>query len=126
MILFVTKDLFFVPVLQSAGARQGVEVVSILSLDSPKLAGIESSAVTTCVIDLASVDVSGLAPLVDKLRSSYATARVVAFGPHVQTDRLSGAAAAGCDQVLTRGQLNSQIDRLMSRWSNPAGGSDRP
>jgi hypothetical protein len=124
MILFLTKDLFFVPVLQSAGARQGVEVISILSLDSPKLAGIESSAVTTCVIDLASVDVSELASLVDKLRSSYAMARVVAFGPHVQTDRLSGATEAGCDQVLTRGQLNSQIDRLMSGWSSPVVGNE--
>lgn len=129
MILFLTKDLFFVPVLQSAGVRQGVEVVSILSLDSPKLAGVDSSAVTTCVIDLASIDVSGLGAAVSQLRSSYPATRVVAFGPHVQTERLAAATEAGCEQVLTRGQLNSQIDRLIIGWSrhpngiHPSGGA---
>ncbi len=124
MIVFLTKDLFFIPVLQSAGDRHGIVVTAILSLDSPKALAIETKEVTTCVIDLSSTEVSELVPLLERLRSSFPPARVVAFGPHVQIDRLGAAAEAGCDQVLTRGQLNSQIDRLIVNWGAPLQGAD--
>ncbi|MEZ6137157.1 MAG: hypothetical protein R3C53_19890 [Pirellulaceae bacterium] len=117
LIVFLTKDLFFVPVLQSAAARQGVELTALFGLNSPKAAELDGGSVTACVIDLAGTDVPEIAGVVSELRSRYPAAQVAAFGPHVQTGRLDAAQAAGCDQVLTRGQLNNQLDRLIAAWS---------
>ena len=119
MILFLTKDLFFIPVLQSAGKKQAAEVVAVLSLDSPKATQLDAAQITACVIDLTAVDVAEMGPVVARLRETFAAAQIAAFGPHVQEGRLATARTAGCDQVLTRGQLNSQIDQLMANWATP-------
>ncbi len=42
---------------------------------------------------------------------------VVAYGPHVHEDRLAEAQEAGCDEVLSRGQFNAQMDAVLSRWA---------
>lgn len=116
MIIFLTKDLFFIPVLQSSGAKQGIEVVGLFKLDSPKAAAVDPAQVTACVIDIAGRETQEIAELVPQLRSIYPGAQVAAFGPHVQEGLLHAATEAGCDQVLTRGQLNAQIDRLILGW----------
>lgn len=38
---------------------------------------------------------------------------ILAFGPHVQAVRLAEARAAGCDQVLTRGQFHAQLESIL-------------
>ena len=38
---------------------------------------------------------------------------LVAFGPHVQGSLLERAEQAGCDRVLTRGQMDQQIESLL-------------
>jgi DNA-binding NarL/FixJ family response regulator len=42
--------------------------------------------------------------------------RVVAFGPHVQKQRLDDAAAAGADAAVSRGELLGGFAGLMTRW----------
>lgn len=121
MILFITKDLFFIPVLQSAGANRGITVQSLLSVDSPKLATLELTGVTTCVIDLSGVDGGELSGYVGQLRALMPQARLAAFGPHVHADKLAAASDAGVDHVLTRGQLTKQIDQLVIAWDQPTG-----
>jgi len=39
--------------------------------------------------------------------------RVIAFGPHIQTARLEGARAAGCDVVLSRGQISANLTQWL-------------
>ena len=40
---------------------------------------------------------------------------IVAFGPHVHEASLEAARAAGCDEVLSRGQFLSQADAIIAR-----------
>lgn len=117
MIVFLTKDLFFVPVLQAAGQKCNTTVATIPSMASPKVETLEAASVTTCVIDLSGTAVEEMESTVQQLRAKFTTSRIVAFGPHVQEGRLKAAESAGCDQVLTRGQLNSQILKLMETWA---------
>jgi hypothetical protein len=37
-------------------------------------------------------------------------ARVLAFGPHVHEASLAAARAAGCDEVVTRGEIERRLD----------------
>lgn len=116
MILLLTKDLFFVPIVRTAAAKLGVEVAVVLSIESDKLQTLPTESVTAWVVDLNSVTLEDLPSVVDNLSQRFPTAKRVAFGPHVQEQRLQAARDAGCQQVLSRGQLDSQIDRLIHDW----------
>ncbi|MEM7578104.1 MAG: hypothetical protein AAF328_11605 [Planctomycetota bacterium] len=45
--------------------------------------------------------------------ATRADVRIVAFGPHVDTDRLAAAKEHGADEVLTRGAFAAQVDALV-------------
>ncbi|MFM8497911.1 MAG: hypothetical protein ACKOEM_20670 [Planctomycetia bacterium] len=44
------------------------------------------------------------------------TPKLVAFGPHVQKDRLADAHAAGADAAVSRGELLGSFVGLVRRW----------
>lgn len=44
--------------------------------------------------------------------------RVVAFGPHVHTDRLQAARDAGAHDVLTRGAFNNNLEDILLRLAS--------
>lgn len=115
-IVLVTKDLFFVPTFRTAAEKLGAYLVVALSGDSDKLTGLSDTEVSAWIVDLSSVPVESVPSLVDSLAGQFPHAHRVAFGPHVQTQRLAAAEQAGCQQVLSRGQISSQIDRLMDSW----------
>ena len=55
--------------------------------------------------------------LVKQLRQQNpAPKAVVAFGPHVRADLLGAAEQAGCDQVLTNGQLSSRAELVLETY----------
>lgn len=41
---------------------------------------------------------------------------IVAYGPHVHEHRLQLAREAGCDEVLTRGQFDASLPKLLDRF----------
>ena len=41
---------------------------------------------------------------------------VVTFGPHVHEAKLSAAEEAGCDQVLSRGELNNRMTEVLVKY----------
>lgn len=115
-IVVVTKDLFFVPTFRTAAENMGGSVVVALSADSDKLSGLPAAEVSAWIIDLSSVSVAAIPSWVESLSRQFPQAHKIAYGPHVQTERLAAAERAGCQQVLSRGQISSQIDRLMGPW----------
>lgn len=42
--------------------------------------------------------------------------RVVAYGSHVDTERLKAARAAGCDPVLPRSKFVEELPQALPRW----------
>lgn len=119
-ILLLTKDLFFVPTLRAAADKLDCPLVVALSIDSDKLATLAADDIVAWVIDLNCVPVDSIPAVVSVLTARFPLANKIAFGPHVQKQRLAAADQAGCRQVLSRGQLSSQIDRLMSQWLEQA------
>ncbi len=116
MILLITKDLFFVPTVRSAADKLGSEVRVALSFDSEKVSETAADQVTAWILDLNSLTVAQIEGAVQALTCGFPGAKRIAFGPHVQHSRLEAAEQAGCEQVLSRGQLSSQVDRLMTAW----------
>ncbi len=70
---------------------------------------------TVVLIDLATAGLE-IAALVAQLRAMEPSpAAIIAFGPHVQEARLQAARDAGCDAVLTRGQVSRDLDEILAQ-----------
>ena len=70
------------------------------------------------LIDL-SATIADLTQLVaDLRRAAPAAIKVYAYGPHVQTTRRHAAEEAGCDQVMTRGQLHRELTRTLRQMDS--------
>ncbi len=113
-ILLLTRDLLFGS--QIAGAAQAAgyslrDVASGEGLHDALGELVESGgALDGVLIDLTCPGLrDGLAEWVGAVRAVDSSVRIVAYGPHVQEGLLAGAQQAGCDQVLTRGQLHRSL-----------------
>lgn len=110
--ILLTGDLVFSSRVAAAGQRVGVDVQTTCSPDS---LAEQASGAALVMVDLsaAGVDVDAL---VRRLRALAAPPRqIIAFGPHVQESLLAAARAAGCDEVLARGQFNARMDEILRR-----------
>ncbi len=47
--------------------------------------------------------------LVQSVRESSSTVRVIAVAPHVHAEKIKSARESGCDEVLTKGQFHSTM-----------------
>jgi DNA-binding response OmpR family regulator len=109
-VLLACGDLFFSTQLRSGAEAAGAQVDVELSADRilPRSATGDYTHVVLDV-ELPHLD---LAAIVRSLPTDHRP-RVIAFGPHMQTARLDAARAAGCDVVLSRGQISANIGRVL-------------
>ncbi len=117
MIVFVTKDLFFIPLLKTAAEKQNCSLMTVPNANSVRLDELTQEEVTACVIDLTAVTLEEITTTAESLQKRFAPVQLIAFGPHVNEQHLAAAHAAGFNSVLTRGQLNANIDRHMQHWA---------
>lgn len=111
MIVVVATDLMATGMLEAIAARHG-KTVAVIAPDRIASANLAESP-RVVIIDLTAV--ADIASLVETLREQFGReCQLVAFAPHVHVDRLKAARAAGCDQVITRGQVQAVADELMS------------
>lgn len=111
-VLLLTKDLLLGSQINGAATASGCDVQEVLSADSLRKA-IDQEAAQFVVLDLTCAGVRDeLGELVPFLKSQSSPPTVIAYGPHVQEGALATAEEAGCDRVMTRGQLHRELDRL--------------
>ena len=112
MIVFLTQDLMFSSRASGAAERLGVELVAVATA-AAALEKCEAEPVRLVLIDLTLPGLD-LATLAAQLKASPSTPKLCAYAPHVHENRLDAARQAGCDQVLTRGQFNAQLDAILT------------
>jgi len=77
----------------------------------------QTGAPTVVLIDLTMSGVD-LNELLARLKATDpAPQSVMAFGPHVHRQRLDAARQAGCDRVLTRGQLHEHAAEVLGEFA---------
>ena len=109
-VILVSGDLFVGSQLTGVAKMMGCE------FRQQPLGGPSLEELSTCclaVVDLASPAAASIEQLVGDLRS--AGVDVLAFGPHVQVERLQRAKQAGCDRVVTRGSVVSEVRAALTR-----------
>ena len=115
-LLLVTNDLLFASqaagVLQQCGGR-----MHEASGSADAISLCQNEPIGLVLVDLTA---PGLNPqeFVGSLRSElHAAPPLLAFGPHVRAGLLSSARAAGFDQVLTRGQVHSELAAIVREYT---------
>jgi CheY-like chemotaxis protein len=111
-VLMITGDLVFssrvTGVAETLGVRLQVEPAFNGSIESRS---IHETAVLILDLSTPGLDVAAvMAALAEQARPV-----VIAYAAHVAKSRLEEARAAGCDEVLTRGQFASRVMETLER-----------
>jgi hypothetical protein len=109
MILVAVRDLLFRSKIQAAAERLGI-AYRFAPRQGTDEEVLRQAAASTLLADLAE---RGALDLVRAFKRT-GPARVVGFLGHLQQDLARDAAAAGVDEVLTRGQLVRKLDEILS------------
>jgi DNA-binding response OmpR family regulator len=113
-VVLLSSDLTVVSRVEGAALGAGKKVRAV-SNAAQAVEAIKAENAGLVIVDLAAPALD-IAALIEQLRSGDAAAtRVVAFGPHVHEARLAAALEAGCDEVVSRGQFFSQLDRILGQ-----------
>ena len=112
-IILLTRDLSVISHVDGTATLLGA-IARTVSNDADAVNQCIAENATILVIDLATPSLDVLS-LMEKLRSAIATPpRVIAFGPHVHTDKLAAAEEAGCE-VTSRGQFFAKTESFLRR-----------
>lgn len=111
IVLLITSDLMTAAPIERAASLAGGECRVVAPSKASHLDGDLDYRLV--LIDLEAVP--AIASLVAAIQSTVGSqVPLVAFGPHVHANRLAEAQAAGCTQVLTRGQLHRDTQQIVA------------
>ena len=109
-VLFLTHDLLFSSRVSGAARQAGVTVAVVGSLEQLR-EKLDASTVAILVdLENRATDPTTIVTL---SQGSTPSPKTIAYGPHVKTELLDGARAAGFDVVLSRGEFDKQIRTLL-------------
>ncbi len=115
-LVLVSGDLMLGARVEGAARQCGLTMVTAAS-HAPAIAA-SADECRAVLIDLRTPGLD-VAELVNALRQQTArlSARltIIACGPHVHEQRLDEARRAGCDLVVTRGQLDREAEAIFQR-----------
>ena len=116
--LVLTGNLFFIPRIESAAVRSGLEAIYGNSA-SGLLKSIAGREVALALVDLEAEEADWLEGIA-LLKSSLAgdatgdsATSLIAYGPHGDAEALRKARLAGCDAVLTKRSFSQHLPELM-------------
>ena len=107
-VVMLSGDLIFASRVKAAAER-----ASLAFRISGVLPDDDADLIRFVVLDLSTR--SGLtSEIMSQCAERCPRAKLIAYGPHVQVDKLNTARQAGIPTVLTNGQFDSQLARLFT------------
>ena len=103
-VVFLCPNLMFAS--RVSGAASALKIPLQILASPADMAQKLSAETRLVIIDLGQSGID-VPQIVAQVREKSPSARVVAFGSHVDVEALAAARAAGCDEVMP----NSQFDR---------------
>ncbi|HET8540883.1 MAG TPA: hypothetical protein VFL83_13510 [Anaeromyxobacter sp.] len=107
-VLVAVRDLLFRSRIQAAAERLGLDV-RLLPRGTPLSEGARALPSGTILVDLSEPGA------LEEIRAAKAAGgvRIVGFLGHLEVDLARAAAAAGADEVLSRGELSRRLDDVL-------------
>ena len=106
----ISADMFFAMRIGAAAKTLGVSLVILRS--AAEVTTRLSADCRLAMIDLGSNVADDLLGLVASIRSQSPSAKIIAFGPHVDHESLENATAAGCE-TMSNGEFNGRYVNLL-------------
>lgn len=106
MVLYLTDDLLFSSQITSAAKSAGIDIELLMSATqlAERLAAAPSE-IRLVIVDLGMSNLS-VSSTIALIRSTHPDVHILAYGPHVQVDKLAEAQRVGCNSVLARGAFS--------------------
>lgn len=122
MIVYFAADLLWASKIKGTAEAVGVAARPVRSIEMLE-ARLGDSPVKALVVDLEGGEVA--MELIRRLRGgakspTESAVRVLAFGPHVATEALAGAKAAGADVVMPRGGFSARMPEILKQLDGDA------
>lgn len=114
MILALVSDLFFDAKITATARALGVDVTTVRTIDA---AAAQLDAATGLIVDLSLPTGDPLAFL-RAVKTQQPGLHIVAFLPHVESERRRLARQAGADEVLPRSTFAETLPALLGRLSS--------
>lgn len=112
-IVFFSSDLMFQSRVSSVVRQGGNDLIVVRNVDALREKKIPAEDLKIVVLDLSLKSVD-LTEVISTLKREYPATTVVAYGAHVDVDALESAQRAGADTVLTRGQFDRDMARILA------------
>lgn len=114
MIVFLTKDLMLSSSANSHARQHETTLKTVGTIDEA-IKCIQADRPHLLIIDLQTpgLDVDALGVEIRDLADSVCPL-TIAYAQHVNVELIQQARSAGFDQVLTRGQFNSQVGQIVA------------
>lgn len=116
--LVLTGNLFFIPRIESAAIRSGMEAIYGNSA-AGLLKSTAGREIALALVDLEQDEdawVGGVSTLAEALKQRGQDAGafpIIAYGPHGDAQTLRKARSLGCDAVLTKRDFSQQLPELL-------------
>jgi hypothetical protein len=105
-VVMLSSDLMFVSRVKAVATQAGFEFRGRLPDDN-------ADSIRFVLLDL-STQGKLASEIVAQCAERCPQARLIAYGPHVQVDKLDAARQAGIATVMTNGQFSSQLSQIFS------------
>lgn len=115
--LLLSSDLFFSSKITGTAEVVGLKI-RVFGSAAKIIAAIGESSVRFLIVDL-SLPGLNIGELTAGIPAD-SRPEIIAYDAHVRTDQLAAAKAAGCDAVLSRGQLSSGLSEILGRFVDAA------
>lgn len=116
--LLLCDDLMFASRITGEARAQGLTVKPARTLDQLlTLARQESPSCILLDLSFTGLELSDLFQRLAEVCPSLP--RVVAYGSHVDAERLKAARSAGCDPVLPRSKFVDELPKALPQWLSP-------
>lgn len=115
VILYLASDLLWATRIKATAEDLGLAARPVRSLDMLE-ARLKDTEPTGVILDLEAADAA--LEILGRLRGADASERerairIVAFAPHVKTQVMAAAEAAGADWVLARGAFDRTLPQVL-------------
>ncbi len=112
--LLLTPNLLFSSMVSGTAAAIGKEVAVVGDL-AEAVELCRTGPIAFIILDLGMAE-RDIAAVVAQLREAAGTVPAIAFGSHVDKDRLDAARASGCDEVLPKSRFSAELPALLRRY----------
>ena len=116
-IVYITSDLMFSSRAIHAAGQSGIGLQVAADLQTA-LEACAANQVALLLIDLTTPGIEPANCIEEIHRLTNRPGKIIAYGPHVHEAKLTAAAAAGCDEVMSRGQFHTCLEQLVETVSN--------